>query len=292
MPRNFQPSMPQHPPPPVPAERPGTVEQALQRAVFALQMQRPDEAERLAATVLKANRGNAVAAAVLGRALVQQNRAAEAIMPLERAARRGDNPALETQLAGALAAAGHSDKALEQLRRTTARRPPFLPAFLEHAGQLAKSGQYAEAIAVLESGLALIPGALELQTELAFLYVKRNDRVTARTILSQALAAAPRQPQILAALAQVMHLDGEYAAAADSYRRALALRPDDVAARKNLGACLLEMGERDAGEASIRAAVQAAPQLTGPAMISLAAASHGRFFLRPSAAANFLQGKG
>jgi Tfp pilus assembly protein PilF len=198
---------------------------------------------------------------------------------------------LETQLAAALAAAGHSDKALEQLRRTTARRPPFVPAFLEHAGQFAKSGQYAEAIAVLESGLALAPGALELQVELAFLYVKRNDRVTARTILSQALAAAPQQPQILAALAQVTHLDGEYAAAADIYRCALALRPDDVAARKNLGACLLEMGERDAGEASIRAAIQAAPQLTGPAIISLAAASYGRFFLRPSAAVNFLHGK-
>jgi Tfp pilus assembly protein PilF len=283
--------MPKHPPPPHPAERPGAVEQALQSAVLALQMQRPDEAERLAASVLKANRGNAVAAAVLGRALTLQNRAAEAIAPLERAARRGDNPALETQLAAALAAAGQSDKALEQLRRTTARRPPFVPAFLELAGQLAKSGQYAEAIAVLESGLALAPGALELQVELAFLYVKRNDRVTARTILSQALAAAPQQPQILAALAQVTHLDGEYAAAADIYRCALALRPDDVAARKNLGACLLEMGERDAGEASIRAAIQAAPQLTGPAIISLAAASYGRFFLRPSAAVNFLHGK-
>jgi Flp pilus assembly protein TadD len=105
------------------------------------------------------------------------------------------------------------------------------------------------------------------------------------------LASAPQQPHILMALAQVMHLDGEYAAAADTYRRALALLPDDVATRKNLGACLLEMGERDAGEASIRAAVQTAPQLEGPAVISLAAASYGRFFLRPSTAANFLHGK-
>jgi tetratricopeptide (TPR) repeat protein len=282
--------MPKHPPYPAPPGQPSASDQVLQGAILALQMQRPDEAERLAGGVLKANRGNAAAAAILGRALMLQNRAAEAIIPLERAARRGDNPALETQLAAALAAAGRRDQALEQLRRTTARRPPFLPAFLEHAGQHAKSGNYAEAIAVLEGGLALLPGALELQVELAFLHVKRNDRAKARLILSQALAAAPQHPHVLAALAQVMHLDGDYAAAADTYRRALALRPDDAAARKNLGACLLEMGEREAGEASMRTAIRAAPQLTGPAIISLAAASYGRFFLRPSAAANFLHG--
>jgi tetratricopeptide (TPR) repeat protein len=281
--------MPKHPPHPTTAARPSAVDQALRSAVQALQMQRHDEAERLAAGVLKADRGNAVAAAVLGRALMQQGRAAEAIVPLERVARRGDHPALETQLAAALAAAGHSDQALEQLRKTTARRPPFMPAFLEHAGQLGKTGRYQEAIAVLEDGLALLPGTIEMQMELAFVHVKRNDRATARSLLSQALAAAPQRHDILAALAQVIHLDGEYAAAADLYRRALALRPDDVAARKNLGACLLEMGERDAGEASLRAATRAAPQLTGPAIISLAAASHGRFFLRPSAAATFLQ---
>jgi hypothetical protein len=41
----------------------------LRHAAHALQTQRPDEAERLAASVMKANRGNAVAAAILGRAL-------------------------------------------------------------------------------------------------------------------------------------------------------------------------------------------------------------------------------
>jgi tetratricopeptide (TPR) repeat protein len=282
--------MPKHPPHSSPADRPATVEQTLQHAILALQMQRPDEAERLAAGVLKANRGNAVAAAVLGRALMQQNRAAEAIAPLERAARRGADPALETQLAVALAAAGSSDEALEQLRRTTTRRPPFMPAFLEHAGQLAKTGCYQDAIAVLEDGLALMPDTAELQMELAFLHVKLNDRATARTLLSQAHAAAPQRPEILAALAQVTQLDGEYAAAADTYRRALALRPEDAMVRKNLGTCLLEMGERDAGEASVRAAVRAAPQLAGAAMFSLAAASHGRFFLRWSKAEEFLRG--
>src|SRR2546430_7899613 len=96
--------------PPHPSQ-PSASDRALQRAVVALQMQRPDEAERIAADVLKANRGHTVAAAILGRALMQQGRAGDAIVPLQRAARRGDNPAIETQLAAALAAAGRRDEA-------------------------------------------------------------------------------------------------------------------------------------------------------------------------------------
>jgi predicted TPR repeat methyltransferase len=87
-----------------------------------------------------------------------------------------------------------------------------------------------------------------------------------------------------------MLLDGEYAAAAETYRRVLALRPDDAMARADLGRCLLEMGDRDAGEASIRTATGGGPHMVGRAIASLAASSHGRFFLRPSAATKFLRG--
>jgi predicted Zn-dependent protease len=101
---------------------------------------------------------------------------------------------------------------------------------------------------------------------------------------------APGRLDVLAGLAQVMLLDGEYAAAAETYRRVLALRPDDAMARADLGRCLLEMGERDAGEASIRTATGGRPHMVGRAIASLAASSHGRFFLRPSAATKFLRG--
>jgi Tfp pilus assembly protein PilF len=252
-------------------------------------MQRPNEAERLASDLLKSNRGNVLAAQILGRALLMQNRAAEAIVPLERAARRSDDPETETLLAVALAAAGRSDEARDQLRRATARRPPFPPAFLEYAGQLAKTGGFDEAIAVLESGLALTPDAIDLRMELGYLHLKRNTRAKARGMFLQVLAAAPERHDALVALARVMALDGEYAAAADTYRRALGMRPDDAMTRNNLGVCLLEMGERDAGEASLRAATRGAPQMAGLAITSLAAASHGRFFLRPSATAKFLR---
>jgi predicted Zn-dependent protease len=84
-------------------------------------------------------------------------------------------------------------------------------------------------------------------------------------------------------------MDGEYDAAADLYRQALRLRPDDPVTRISLGKCLLELGERDEGEAALRAATRGATELNGLALTTLAAAPHGRFFLRPSDARRFLQ---
>ena len=274
---------------PVPGRR-NSNDQALERAAFALQMQRPGEAERLASGVLRTNKSNTLAATILGRALMAQNRADEAVVPLERAARRDGNSTTETLLAIALAGAGRHDQALDQLRRTIARQPPFPPAFLEFASQLAKLKRDDEAIAVLESGLVLTPNVVELQMRLASLHLGRNDRPKARAILEQALAAAPGRHDVLAELARVTVLDGDYGSAVEAYRRALALRPDDALTRANLGVCLLEMGRRDAGEASIRAAARGRPEMIGRAIMSLATAAHGRFFMRPSAVTKFLSG--
>jgi tetratricopeptide (TPR) repeat protein len=271
------------------SERPSFSAAALERAMLAMRMQRPDEAERLASGVLKSDRGNILAGQILGRALMMQNRAAEAVGPLERAARRSKDSATEILLANALAAAGHPDQALDQLRRTAARQPPFAPAFLEQGGLLSKMGRFDEAIVVLEGGLALAPDAADLRLELGYVHLKCNRRAEARALFQHVLQAMPERYDALLALAKVMALDGEYAAAAERYRRALAICPEDIVARANLGACLLELGERDAGEASLRAATSGSARTAGQSITALASASRGRFFLRPSEAAKFLR---
>lgn len=264
--------------------------QLLERATLALRMGQFAEAEQLAAEVLRASRTDTAAVAVLGQALLAQNRGAEAIAPLEKAARRSSDPGIETLLGAALGGAGRRPEAIEQLRRTAARRPPFMPAFQELAGQFARNGSFDEAIVVIESGLALAPQNIELQVDLARLHLQRNARGKARAILSRAHEAAPGRPEILTTLARVLLLDGEYAAAADACRRALALRPDDAMTRADLAACLLEMGKRDDGEASLRLALRGQPQMLGRATYALVHSSHGRFFFRKSAVAKFLQG--
>jgi predicted Zn-dependent protease len=262
--------------------------EALERAGLALRMNQPGEAERLASEVLKAERANVMAASLLGQALLAQNRAEEAVSPLEKAARRSGDPSLETLFAIALASSGHDEDALVQLRKTTARRPIFPPAFRELAARLSKRGEIEAAIKVLEECLAQSGNIAELQHDLATLYLGRNARGKARAVLTEALAAAPGRPDIVALLARIMLLDGEYAAAADAYRHVLAVRPDDAATRADFAVCLMEMGEREAGEANLRAATRGRPDMVYRAVGSLAAPAHGRLFLRPSAVVKFL----
>src|SRR5260221_9853332 len=218
-----------------------------------------------------------------------QNPQPEAMASLHSGSRGDSDPEIETLLAVVLAAAGRDDEAFDQLRQATARRPPFQPAFLELANQLGKAGRLDEGIAVLEGGLALMPHAVDMRMGLGYLHLMRNDRVKARALFSQVHAAEPGRHEALVALAKVMALDGEYASAAEFYRHGLGLQPDDAVTRINLGKCQLEMGEREAGEATLRAATRGSAQLAGRAITALAAAPHGRFFLRPSAAAKFLR---
>jgi Flp pilus assembly protein TadD len=263
--------------------------QLLERAAVALRAQQFAEAEQLAAEVLKGSGTDTAAASILGRALLALNRGREAIGPLEKAARDRD-PGIETLLGAALGSAGRRAEAIDLLRRTTVQRPPFLPAFQELAGQLAAIGRVDEAIAVVESGLVLAPEAVDLKLDLARLHLRHADRSKARAVLLAARDAAPGRPEIWMALARVLVQDGEYASAADAYRHALGHRPDDAFARADLAACLLEMGDRNAGEASLRSAFRGGPHMLGRTTHALAASSHGRFFFRPSAVVKFLQG--
>ena len=266
-------------------------EGTLQAALAALRSGRHDDAARLAGEMLAAEPGNVVAAQVLGHAALILGRPADAIAPLQSAARGGD-PAIETLLARALAGAGRREAAIEQLQRTTERRPPFPLAFLELGELLGGLGRFDEAAAALERGLALAPDAAVLRVGLGQLHLRRNERAKARSLFLEVRAAAPDRHDALVALAGVMALDGEPAEAAALYRRALELRPGDALVMISLAKCLLEMGERDAAEVALCEAAQAAPRLAGLAITALAAASHGRFFLRPSDAASFLEGEG
>jgi tetratricopeptide (TPR) repeat protein len=181
------------------------------------------------------------------------------------------------------------DDTIERLRRATARRPPIAEAFLELGGRLGAAGRADEGAAVLEEGLALLPGSVPLRIGLGYLRLRQGDRPAARALFAAAHAADPARHDALVALAMVVSLDGDHAAAADLYRRALAVRPDDPVTRLNLARGLLELGQTGAGEAALRDAVRGAPQLLRAAIAALADPPRGRLFLRPSAAAAYLR---
>ena len=263
--------------------------QMLQQAFMALRARQFDVAARLAGEALKASRNDRNAVMILAHALIGLGRTDEAIAPLERIAKRNDDPEVETLLGHALCGARRATEGIAQLRRTAARRPAYLPAFQELAGQLANTGDVGAAVGIIEQALALAPGSIDLQLDLGRMHVRNNNRGEARRVLTAARAIAPGRPDILTELAWAELLDGAYAEAADTYRHALGLRPDDTLSRANLAICLMEMGQRANGETALRSVLRGRPHMLSRAAFAMATSSHGRFFFRPSAAAKFLE---
>jgi len=272
------------------AERPGTIAEALERALAALHAGQADEAARLADYVLKSNRGHPLAARLLGQARLIRGDAAAAVDALRRSAAKAPNAETETLLARALHLTGKGDEAVAALRLAVQRRPAFPLAFVELGDRLAERGRTDEAADVFADGLALVPNAAILAVGLGYQRLAQNRRADARRLFEQVRAAAPDRRDALLGLAQTLTADGEYAEAAALYRQAVASRPDDADARLALGKCLLELGQRDAGEAAVRAATRGGTQGAAEAVHALAATPHGRVFQRPSQATAFLRG--
>lgn len=258
---------------------------------MALRTRQFAQAEQIAASILKSSRMDRNATLLLAHALRGQNRGDEAIAPLERITRRGDDGEVETLLGALLCGAGRATDGIAQLRRTAARRPPYIPSFQELAGQLAKAGQYVEAISTVEGGLALAPDSVDLQLDLGRLLHDTSDFARAARVLTAARDAAPGRLDVLNQLGRVLVLHGDYAAAADAFRRVLAQYPDDRSTRAYLATSLFEQGERDAAEAALRSVIRGQPQLLGRAAFVMAAGSRGRFFFSQRDAAKFLGGE-
>jgi tetratricopeptide (TPR) repeat protein len=264
-------------------------DEALQRAMFALNSGRPGEAERIVTDVLKANPRHILALQVMGGALQMQNRIADAIAPLEMAARGNHDPRIETMLGIALRQADRIEDALSCLRRAVKRRPPHGPAFYELGRLLLFVNRNDEAIEAFSSGLEIAPMMPELAFQLGFGLFGRGKYAAAKAAFERALSISPGAAPPLFGLAKVHLAIGENAAAAGYFRRYLASQPNDADAWLHLGYCLLEMGDRDACQECFRTATRGAPQNYGHVLAALVKSGRGQFWLRPSAAARYFQ---
>jgi tetratricopeptide (TPR) repeat protein len=264
---------------------------ALERAGLALNNQRPLDAERIANEVLQADPGQARALHILGCALLAQGRAANAIAPLESAARGKHDPEIDTTLALALRHAGRLDDALSRLRRTTKRNPRFAPALRDLGSLLFAMERYDEAIATFERGRDVAPMMPELSIQLGYVFLHRRDCADAKAAFARALGISPDSPEALFGIAKAHQEVGENEAAAGYFRRYLMARPGDASAWLTFGHCLLELGQRDAGYDCFRAVARNNPERYSEVLGAFVASGRGRFWLRPSAAATFLRGQ-
>jgi tetratricopeptide (TPR) repeat protein len=267
----------------------GRDDDALARAMFALDNERPEDAERIAAEVLTADPGHARALYILGCALTMQSRAAEAIAPLETAVRDRDDPEFDTMLAIALRQVGRHEEALRRLELATRRRPPHAAAFKELGYLLVLMDRYDEAVDILSRGLQIAPMMPQMSIQLGYAQLSRRDCANAKIAFARALDISPRSHDALFGLAKAHQELGDNEPAAGYFRRYLTDRPNDSGAWLSLGHCLLELGQPDAGYECFRRAARGDAKRYGTALTSLAAAARGRFWLRPSEAARFLR---
>lgn len=264
----------------------------LQQARRAIDAGRPDEAQRIALDCLKNRPADLEATKILGYALLMQDKAAEAIGPLEKAARSNRDAEVETELAIALRKTGAIDKALIWLNRAVKRSPPFVSAFHELGYVLFELGRLDEAKSALKQGLAMAPMMVEMAIQLGFVCYAANDRANAGGAFAHALSINPVHPEAIQGLATVLMDDGDFARAAELYRRRVAADANDALARIGLGKCLLELGDAQGGYACLKAATAREPAAYANILQATISSAHGRFWLRPSAAARFFKSGG
>jgi tetratricopeptide (TPR) repeat protein len=265
-------------------------DEALQRAMFALNSARPADAERIAADTLKTNPRSVPALQVLVNALLMQNRIADAIAPLEAAARGNHDPQIETMLGIVLRQAGRVEDALSWLKRAVKRRPPHAPAFYEFGCLLSFLNRDDEAFEAFNRGLDVAPLMPQLSVQLGYVLLRRKRYAQAKAAFARALNNSAGSPEALYGLAKAHQAVGDNVAAAGYFRQCLMSRPNDADMWLHLGYCLLDLGDRAAGYECFRAATRGDPQNYGNALSALVKSGRGRFWLRPSVAAQYFRG--
>ena len=266
-----------------------THEDVLQRASLALNGRRPQEAEQIVREILRADPRHARALFVLGAAQLTQGHVDDAITTLENAVRIKHDAEIDTMLAIALRRAERDDDALSRLKRAIKREPPYAGAFLEFGNLLTALSRYDEAIDVLNRGIAVAPMMPQLPIQLGQTLLQRRDCINAQAAFARALNIAPDSLEALLGMAKAHQELGDCAPAAAYFRRCLMIRPDDARTLLNLGHCLLELGQIEAGTDCFRIAARGEHKRYGDALASLVKSGRGRFWLKPSAAQQFLR---
>jgi cytochrome c-type biogenesis protein CcmH/NrfG len=266
---------------------PGTVENLVRQGIDALRGGRVAEAQDIARGLLARHPRDPDALLLFGMTLVAQNRASEAIEPLQDAARVRPGAIVETHLGRALRNTGRIAEALTVLQQASERQPPVSDAFFELGTLLHEKRRFAEAEAVLVRGMAVAP-APQLSFALGTIFLERGDFEDASVAFARALAANPGHPSVLCGLGRARMARGELDRALENFRQAMANNPSEGRARFLTAQCLFELGRPAEAMEILRALVAWAPQSFGGALKTCVEAGKGRFWLKRSAAAKAL----
>ena len=216
------------------------------------------------ARTLVAGLAAAILVACAARTWDQQGVWRDSVSLFEHAVKVTDrNDVAEDFLASALSAAGRVDEASSHARRALALNPRNTTAMVNLAGICERQGRTGEAMELYRSALTLRPDDTAVQMQLGLLERGSGRVDDARRRMTAALRANPalRERTLQLGYNALEHRDA--ASAHFFYELVLTVMPDDAEAHAALGYLLIRTGDRAAGLAEWRRALQLDPNLPG-----------------------------
>lgn len=236
--------------------------QLIQQMLLDFQHQRPEDAERLAQSILRMNSRELVALQILGLCMAMQGRASEAVIPFKKAAQLDKkNPELLSNLARAQHGANLFSDALETYHKLLRLVPDSAQIQTDRGTAFAKLKRYEEAARCFERAIALQPDYFLAWSNQGNLLSEL--RITEQAVQSyqRALQIHPDYPETWTNLGNALFDLGRYADAVECHEKALALNPNYGEAWSNHGNALLEMKEDERAFDSYVKAFQIKPDV-------------------------------
>jgi tetratricopeptide (TPR) repeat protein len=238
-----------------------TPAEQIAEARAALQHNDPRRAEQLCRHLLRDRPGHAEALLLLGRALLAQQRAGDAVEPLAEAVRLAPaSTEARLTLAQALSACGRGGEALAQTQQAAALAPQNADVQMALGLALAGEGRSAEALAAFAAAARLRPGDAQAQHNLGVALAQAGRQEEAARAFQEALRLRPAYAEACYSLANVLRDLGRREEALALFRRAVELRPLYGDALNNLGLTLNEAGRHGEALIVLRQSVRLRPQ--------------------------------
>jgi Flp pilus assembly protein TadD len=182
----------------------------------------------------------------LGRTLRARGELQEAVAAFRRAvALAPDNADFQNQLGSLYVALNRYDLAAAHLRRATELKPDFAVAYANLGQAFTELNRWDEAIAAYERAAALDPDDASIRVNLAFARDDPAGIADAEAQCRRLIAARSNLPEAHNALGLVLQKQNRLGESLESYRRAIALKPDFVPAVINESLVLLLLGRYD-----------------------------------------------
>jgi len=193
--------------------------------------------------------------------LAQAGRFAEAVAPLEAAARLDPtHSATLNNLGLVLKELGRRTEAEQVLRQALAAAPGSSDVANSLGLVLMELGRLAEAESVFRAGLALAPNHVDILNNTSVLLKRLGRLFEGEPLLRRGLASAPDDPGLLVNLGDLLVASGRAEEAVTLLERAVQLAPRSPEARNNLALALKELGREDEATPHLEAALAINPR--------------------------------